>query len=157
MDLVEESKPSALNILHSNLLSVVTRTDATHVLLYSRKSEDPVSYDQQLSECYCNTGDHNVLFILRFFLFSVLNLPLSGSGVVQFLFCLAWSSVILCTRSGYECCRAVLLLTLCSSFLSRRWDRLMNSGLKISKASWKGDQHMNNKMCWVKKHCTIVS
>lgn len=67
-------------------------------------------------------------------------LPLSGSGVVQFLFCLPRSSLRPCTRSGLESCSALLLLALCSSLLTRLWDWLMKSGLKSSKASWRGER-----------------
>lgn len=63
-------------------------------------------------------------------------LPLSGSGVVQFLFCLTRFSLRPCTRSGLESCSDFLILALCSNLLSRPWDRLMKSGLKSSKASW---------------------
>lgn len=63
-------------------------------------------------------------------------LPLSGSGVVQFLFCLYRSSLRPCTKSGLESCSALLLRALCSNLLTRPWDRLMKSGRKSSKASW---------------------
>lgn len=73
-------------------------------------------------------------------------LPLSGSGVVQFLFCLPRSSLKPCTRSGLESCRARLLLALCSNLLTRPWDRLMKSGLKSSKASWGGEGDIYSKL-----------
>lgn len=64
-----------------------------------------------------------------------LHLPLSGSGVVQFLFCLQLSSLCPCTRSALESLSVLLFIALCSSLLTRPWDRLMKSGLKSSKAS----------------------
>lgn len=67
-------------------------------------------------------------------------LPLSGSGVVQFLFGLHRSSLRPCARSGLESCRALLLIALCSNLLTRPWERLMKSGLKRSRASWGGGQ-----------------
>lgn len=68
--------------------------------------------------------------------------PLSGSGVVQFLFCLPRPSPRPCTvRSGLESCRYRLLLALRSNLLTRPWERLMKSGLRSSKASWDGKMH----------------
>lgn len=75
-----------------------------------------------------------------------LHLPLSGSGVVQFFFCLPRSSLRLCTRSGLESCAVLLLLAFCSNLLTLPWDRLMKSGLKSSKASLGGKRDTYSKM-----------
>lgn len=64
-------------------------------------------------------------------------LPLRGSGVVQFLFCLQLSSPCPRTRSGLVSLSALLLAALRSSCITRPCDRLMKSGLKSSKASWR--------------------
>lgn len=89
--------------------------------------------------------------------FIQLNSPLSGSGVVQFLFCLYLSSLWACARSGLESLSALLFIALCSSLRIRPWDRLMKSGLKSSKASWcEGEVGVKREIkwaaCWLNKY-----
>lgn len=135
-----------------------------------QNSQDLLAYDSQLLACCCHHGwsdsksetlwlvvhwveRWNCILLKRLLLLYLvsgrvvqLHLPLSGSGVVQFLFCLHWSSLRPCTRSGLESCSALLLIALCSNLLTRPWDRLMKSGLKRSNASWGGEGNIYSKL-----------
>lgn len=139
--------------LGSKLLSAVTGGNATSPQLTS-----PASVNERAVISGCLKARrliiHHLFFVCFFFfgftpflvnsslllktsgVFIQLNSPLSGSGVVQFLFSLCLSSLWACARSGLDALSALLFMALCSSLRIRPRDRLMKSGLKSSKASW---------------------